>query len=132
MPRSRLSSTPISVYRKQQREELKERIARRGRVYGLLPGEALALAEKQLHRCAICKRRRPLVIDHDHKTSKVRGLLCNNCNIALGLFEDKKSSLANAIKYLGHRPPRKMSKREIRRTFRGGEVIEALGSICTY
>lgn len=41
-----------------------------------------------------------LVVDHDHTTGKVRGLLCHNCNRALGLLQDNKSYLQSAINYL--------------------------------
>ena len=41
-----------------------------------------------------------LVVDHCHATGKVRGLLCHNCNRALGLLKDKISVLKNAIQYL--------------------------------
>jgi hypothetical protein len=41
-----------------------------------------------------------LVIDHCHSTGKVRGLLCHNCNRALGLFQDNITMLNDAIKYL--------------------------------
>ncbi len=39
-------------------------------------------------------------IDHDHKTGKVRGLLCAACNKALGLFKDNITSLNKAMRYL--------------------------------
>ncbi len=40
-------------------------------------------------------------VDHDHETNKVRGLLCNSCNKALGLFKDNPNILNQAINYLG-------------------------------
>lgn len=63
------------------------------------------------NKCGICNREEtrivrkdgtasPLSIDHDHKTGKIRGLLCNKCNRALGYFEDSITSLMNAIDYL--------------------------------
>jgi len=51
--------------------------------------------------CQICQV--PLVkkcIDHCHTTNKVRGVLCNNCNTALGLVGDNLDTLARMIEYL--------------------------------
>jgi hypothetical protein len=41
-----------------------------------------------------------LVIDHCHETGTVRGMLCHNCNRALGLFQDNISLMKTAINYL--------------------------------
>jgi hypothetical protein len=41
-----------------------------------------------------------LRLDHNHDTGEIRGLLCHNCNLGLGLFKDDKQSLLKAIKYL--------------------------------
>jgi len=51
--------------------------------------------------CPICLRKldNP-VIDHNHKTGKVRGIICNHCNIVLNVIEDK-NKLERALKYLG-------------------------------
>ena len=62
------------------------------------------MLNEQKHTCAICNGLQlhggPLHIDHDHKTKKVRGLLCNRCNTGLGQFEDNTERLKNAIEYL--------------------------------
>ncbi len=56
---------------------------------------------RQNQSCLICHRKpKQLVVDHCHKTNKIRGLLCNTCNIGLGYFEDNISTLNKAIKYL--------------------------------
>ena len=65
---------------------------------------AAALLRKQKGKCAICKRRKPDTkqgwhTDHDHKTERVRGILCRRCNHRLGVVEDKKF-LRAAMNYL--------------------------------
>lgn len=60
---------------------------------------------QQNNCCAICKVNesefsRSLSVDHCHKTSKVRGLLCYSCNRALGYFFDDVNRLKTAIEYL--------------------------------
>lgn len=84
--------------------EVVERVRRRRLElrYGITHEEYEMLLQKQHGLCAICKV--PTIkfhIDHDHKTNKVRGLLCGPCNMGLGLFKDNKVLLALAITYLG-------------------------------
>ena len=59
--------------------------------------------------CAICNgegflmdpsHKVKLVVDHCHTSGKVRGLLCHNCNRALGLLQDDIGSIQRALKYL--------------------------------
>jgi hypothetical protein len=57
--------------------------------------------------CAICKGElvwdsKGTHVDHCHKGTGVRGLLCNTCNMGLGMFRDDVSLLANALKYLNN------------------------------
>lgn len=60
-----------------------------------------------------------LVVDHCHKTGRIRGLLCHNCNRALGLLQDDVGVLRKAIGYLkgvettskGRRPKRAKAQR---------------------
>ena len=57
----------------------------------------------QNNKCLICGNEqdgKDLAIDHCHTTNKVRGLLCNSCNLGLGCFKDNLDILASAIKYL--------------------------------
>ena len=57
-------------------------------------------------RCGICGAapgKRNFSLDHDHATSKLRGLLCSSCNTGLGLFKDDDLLLTKAIKYLRER-----------------------------
>lgn len=64
------------------------------------------MLDEQQGRCAICKATRPAEnlklknfhIDHDHKTGKVRGLLCNKCNLNLAWYEQWKDQAENYLK----------------------------------
>jgi hypothetical protein len=82
----------------------------------------------QGYRCAICERHeddlpagtpgrprkdgspnRPaakLVVDHDHGTGRVRGLLCGKCNIAIGMLAEYPLAFQNALRYLNEPPGR--------------------------
>jgi hypothetical protein len=51
-------------------------------------------------KCAICPSTEKLSIDHDHKTGKLRGVLCRKCNLALGLFGDSPELILRAAFYL--------------------------------
>ena len=65
-----------------------------------------AMLIRQEGQCAICKsklnssRYTKFAVDHCHKTGKVRGLLCTNCNTAIGLMKDSVIRLQQAIDYL--------------------------------
>ena|ERR1017187_10046647 len=66
-----------------------------------------SMLTKQENRCKICKsdhvgnsQHKHLHIDHDHKTGKIRGLLCSKCNTLLGAARDNIKFLEEAIKYL--------------------------------
>ena len=82
----------------------------RKRWYGLEHDDYLKMLEKQNNVCAICCKpesvvnpsgeTKPLSVDHDHATGKVRGLLCSACNQAIGLFKDDIKTLQSAILYL--------------------------------
>lgn len=93
---------------KRNREENKERRreqSRRGhlkRQYGLTPNMFEALVSAQLGNCAICGANEDLElhVDHDHRTKKVRGLLCGKCNKAIGLLNDDPDLLVAAKNYL--------------------------------
>lgn len=70
------------------------------RAYGLTPEAFSALLRGQNGTCAICRAGEDWVVDHDHKTGAVRGVLCRQCNLGLGGFKDSPDSLLNAAKYL--------------------------------
>jgi len=72
------------------------------RAYKLTIAEHTDLLVKQNGRCAICQMEflDQTNIDHDHKTGKVRGLLCAPCNKGLGHFQDSSAVLHAAKEYL--------------------------------
>jgi|SRR6266576_5149635 len=62
-------------------------------------------------KCAICgyskrtAKDKRLSVDHDHATGKVRGLLCSQCNTAIGMLRESLALLGAAAVYLAkHRP----------------------------
>ena len=51
--------------------------------------------------CEICNKQFPsLCVDHNHKTGKIRGLLCTSCNLGIEQFKETNSILYSAISYL--------------------------------
>ncbi|SRR6266513_3869538 len=72
--------------------------------YNITPEQYDILLESQDGKCAICGGgpvgRNRLSVDHDHKTGRVRGLLCQNCNMILGNSHDDTNKLQRAIEYL--------------------------------
>lgn len=68
-------------------------------LYGITESDYEELVNKQGGVCAICREKKKLVVDHNHDTGRVRGLLCTNCNTALGKFGDGRL-LTAAVSYL--------------------------------
>ena len=71
--------------------------------YGITYDQYLSMLEAQGGVCAICKQRpikQRLVVDHDHRTKTVRGLLCHRCNIGIGNLRDSLDVLERAKVYL--------------------------------
>lgn len=78
----------------------------RMRTYGITNEDVDAMIISQNNKCGICslefhpvEKNKKMSIDHCHVRNKVRGLLCNKCNISLGHLE-KEGFLENALKYL--------------------------------
>ena len=96
----------LSRYRKEWGRKNKNRT----RDYALQNKFGISLIEyeqlsfNQNDVCAICKeecnRGNNLVVDHNHSTGEVRGLLCHRCNTAIGLMRDNIDFLKSAIEYL--------------------------------
>lgn len=73
-------------------------------LYGLTQEQYDDMLAAQLGQCAICQTDQPgrkgWAIDHCHETGLVRGILCNSCNLGLGLFRDSGDALLSAALYL--------------------------------
>lgn len=69
-------------------------------LYGLTEAQFEQMKIDQNSKCAICERKLKLVIDHDHETGKIRGLLCNSCNRGIGYLQDSENILKKAMVYV--------------------------------
>lgn len=82
------------------------------RKYGIEKEEFELLWNKSTGTCFICGEKlelpgyrngrvlKSVAVDHDHKTGKVRGLLCGGCNRAIGYFKENINSIQNSITYI--------------------------------
>lgn len=77
------------------------------RQYGITQDQYDAFLVSQGYKCAICesidagrKTSKQFLVDHCHKTGRVRGLLCHKCNAAIGMLKESRKILEKAIEYL--------------------------------
>lgn len=68
--------------------------------YGITKSFRDYMAQKVGERCEICDNKIKLVVDHDHETGIVRGMLCSTCNRGLGHFDDNIDLLTKALTYI--------------------------------
>jgi len=93
---------------KENHDPVAYRNAELQRRYGITQQDYEVMIAEQNNQCAICNTTEPggrhnrgyFVVDHCHTTGKVRKLLCNNCNTALGLVGDNVDTLHKMINYL--------------------------------
>ncbi len=88
-------------WRQQNKGHLRERMLIS--LYGLSQAAYNNILVQQKGVCAICLQApngKVLCVDHDHETGNVRGLLCENCNRALGMMKDDSMRLRAAADYL--------------------------------
>lgn len=79
--------------------------------YGLTLDQFDSMLISQHFQCKICKlnmsyaKKRRFCIDHDHKTGKIRGLLCDPCNSSIGQMKYNVDRLNSAIEYIKEHSP---------------------------
>lgn len=103
------------LWRKQNPDKFKEYSWKNHlkKKYNITPELYDKMLKNQNGLCLICQKPetfiepkgtsnelRRLCVDHDHKTGKIRGLLCSRCNKSIGQMEDSPSLLRIAAKYL--------------------------------
>jgi len=98
-PRYKMRPEVRDRYRAHARayQQEKGRFAR----HGITMDQFHAMFEAQGECCKICRlvMARPH-IDHDHKTGRIRGLLCYQCNVAIGLLKDDPIRMRVAAAYV--------------------------------
>lgn len=78
----------------------------RTRILGVTPQQYDEMHKNQQGLCGICQHRlrsrryKAFCVDHCHETGRVRGLLCHNCNRAIGMLQDSVENLLRAIKWI--------------------------------
>lgn len=97
-------------YKTRPEVKQKRRLQAVKRYYNLDADVYLKMILDQGNKCFICNKAethttkfgdiRPLNVDHDHATGKVRALLCTNCNATLGNVNDNIETLEKCISYL--------------------------------
>ena len=76
------------------------------KVYGITPERFQDIINEQGGVCPICETAlsNPKV-DHNHTTGAVRGVLCNKCNLGIGLLNEDPKIMVSAIEYLTNHAP---------------------------
>lgn len=92
----------MDAFRAAGKKKVSDRKSHLKRKYGLTLEAFDDLLASQGGGCAICGKPDVDNVDHDHVTGGVRGILCWNCNIAIGQFEDDADRVIAAAAYLAH------------------------------
>lgn len=92
------------LYRENRDKYIQKARAYRLKQYGTTEAQVAAMLETQAGLCAICTN--PMVpgkltcVDHCHKIGKVRSLLCQNCNAAIGMLREDPFIISSALSYI--------------------------------
>lgn len=97
--------------------------------YGISQDIFNELLDAQGGRCAICLTTEPkgkhgqFMVDHDHKTGRVRGLLCHRCNLILGQMGDDLNNVLKFSEYLQGSVPTQTAI-AVKTTLPGSDLIK--------
>ncbi len=89
-----------NICKRRHNDSYKNRLRHVKKTYGLSPAAYTNLVTVANKQCMICGAEKELCIDHNHETGKVRGLLCNICNMYIGNIRENTTTLQKAIDYL--------------------------------
>lgn len=89
-------------YRKRTRAKRAQyaREWQRRKLYGVTPEKFESMSASADDKCLGCEKEVSLQVDHDHRTGRIRGLLCGSCNRGLGLLQDDPETLRRLLTYL--------------------------------
>jgi len=87
----------ILAYHHQPEKKRRKSELDRFRRFGITLEQLEVMAMEQGNACAICGKKRLLIIDHDHASRIIRGLLCRGCNSKLGWLENFNSQIAGYL-----------------------------------
>lgn len=91
--REKYHRDPITYLKRSRKNFLKKN-------FNITPEDIKRMKFNQNGLCKICKKNKAIHLDHNHKTNKIRAILCTKCNFGIGLFNDNIEILLSAIKYL--------------------------------
>jgi recombination endonuclease VII len=96
--RVRIVARQREIYRKNKARYRNYRLRDQ---YGITVAQFNARLAEQDHKCPICGDiDAKFVVDHDHETGSVRGIICGRCNSGLGMLQDSLENLKSAVRYL--------------------------------
>lgn len=102
---STLQEYEMAISKVEKLKKLMTRMRQVAKKYNVPLGTYYNLMKSQEHKCALCTKHRDefdkdFAVDHCHTTGKIRGLLCQECNLGLGKFKDDTIVMDKAISYL--------------------------------
>jgi hypothetical protein len=99
-----INKDSILTREKDRRNKIGNRKIWLQRMYGIGEDDYNRMYRQQNGKCPICRSEQPpgkLVVDHDHETGKIRGLLCHKCNLLAGHIENNLDKMYDLFMWIG-------------------------------